>query len=200
MAKTNATTASTGSGGGITSPLTTKGDLWGFTTLDARFPVGSDHQILIANSAAPSGLSWSATQDGDIMKVSTYDPGGIASQLLSTAFAQTATNKRIKPRVVIVNAPGATPTTNTNNADFAKFTGLATAITSMTTNLSGSPSEDERIVFEFTDNGTPRAITWGSSFQSTTVTLPVTTVASTKLRVGFYWNSDASKWDCVAVA
>ena len=40
------------------SPLTTKGDLFGFTTVDARLPVGTDGQILSANSASAIGLTW----------------------------------------------------------------------------------------------------------------------------------------------
>lgn len=112
----------------------------------------------------------------------------------------TLTNKRITRRVVTVNAPGATPTTNSDNDDIAAFTGLGTAITSMTTNLSGTPVNGDLLEFRFTDDGTARGITWGTSFQSTTVTLPTTTVISTMLRVGFEWNSTASKWDCIAVA
>lgn len=44
----------------ITSPLTTKGDLWGFSTVDARLPVGTiNGQILQVNSGATLGLSYS---------------------------------------------------------------------------------------------------------------------------------------------
>lgn len=45
-------------GGGGASPLTTKGDLYTFTTVDARLPVGTDGLCLIANSADPTGLNW----------------------------------------------------------------------------------------------------------------------------------------------
>lgn len=128
----------------------------------------------------------------------TYTFPSITDTLAGIADAQTLTNKRITKRLITVNAPGATPTTNTNNTDIAKFTGLATAITSMTTNLSGTPVEGDMLMFQFLDNGTARAITWGASFGSTTVTLPTTTVISTLLRVGFQWNG--SIWQCIAVA
>lgn len=41
-----------------TSPLTTKGDLYGFSTLDARIPVGTNNQVLTADSAQALGLKW----------------------------------------------------------------------------------------------------------------------------------------------
>lgn len=47
-----------GGGGGGASPLTTKGDLYGFDTADARIPVGTDGQILVADSVDPLGVSW----------------------------------------------------------------------------------------------------------------------------------------------
>jgi len=41
-----------------TSPLTTKGDLYTFNTVNARLPVGLDTQILLADSTTPTGLKW----------------------------------------------------------------------------------------------------------------------------------------------
>jgi hypothetical protein len=40
------------------SPLTTKGDLYGFDTVDARIPIGTNGQVLTANSAQALGLEW----------------------------------------------------------------------------------------------------------------------------------------------
>lgn len=111
----------------------------------------------------------------------------------------TFTNKRITRRFVSVTQ-SATPTINTDNTDIASITGLAQAITSMTTNLSGSPVAGDYLMVQITDNGTARAITWGASFAATTIALPTTTVISTLLRVGFQWDTAASKWQCIAVA
>lgn len=40
------------------SPLTTKGDLLGFSTLNARVPIGTDGQTLVADSTQSLGLKW----------------------------------------------------------------------------------------------------------------------------------------------
>lgn len=45
-------------GGGASSPLTTKGDLWGFTTVDARVPVGANGTMPMADSAQSTGLKY----------------------------------------------------------------------------------------------------------------------------------------------
>src|SRR5690348_10135187 len=48
--------ASTGGGG--SSPLTTKGDIFGHSTVDARIPVGSDGQVITAASAQALGVAY----------------------------------------------------------------------------------------------------------------------------------------------
>lgn len=106
---------------------------------------------------------------------------------------------RTLKRVVVVTQ-SATPTINTDNVDIAQITALAQAITSMTTNLTGTPKAGDMLMLQITDNGTARAITWGASFASTTVTLPTTTVISTMLRVLFQRNNANTAWDCIALA
>jgi hypothetical protein len=43
---------------GTVSPLTTKGDLWTYSTVDARLGVGTNGQVLTAASGQATGLSW----------------------------------------------------------------------------------------------------------------------------------------------
>lgn len=51
-------------GGGATVPLTTKGDLYTFTTVGARLPVGNNAEVLVADSSTATGLKWSAAASG----------------------------------------------------------------------------------------------------------------------------------------
>lgn len=64
-----------GAGGGGGSPLTTKGDLFGYDTADARVPVGSDGQLLKADSADAQGVSW-ATQRAAVLVELNAPTGG----------------------------------------------------------------------------------------------------------------------------
>ena len=112
----------------------------------------------------------------------------------------TLTNKRVTPRVTAITTNFATPTINTDNCDFVDISGISTAITNMTTNLSGTPTNGQKLTVRLKDDGTGRAITWGTAFASRGGTLPTTTVASKMTTVGFIYNTASSLWGCVAVA
>jgi len=128
-------------------------------------------------------------------------PKAIADSTIPTAASTTTfTNKRITKRITTITS-NAAPTVNTDNCDCVTITAQAADITSMTTNLSGTPTDGQMIIISITDNGTARAITWGASFEASgNVSLPTTTVISTRLDVGFLYNTVTNKWRCVAVA
>lgn|SRR3990167_124054 len=94
----------------------------------------------------------------------------------------------------------ATPSINVDNVDLHRVTALAVNITSMTTNLSGTPRHGQKLVVEILDNGTSRTIAWGASFRSTlSATLPTATTISKLLRTGNMYDSADSIWECVGV-
>jgi len=49
---------------GAVSPLTTKGDVYTFSTSDARLGVGANNTVLTADSAEATGLKWAAPAGG----------------------------------------------------------------------------------------------------------------------------------------
>jgi hypothetical protein len=66
--------------------------------------------------------------------------------------------------------------------------------------VTGTPTDGQKLLVRIKDNGTARAITWGSSFVSSGVaTLLPTTVISKTHVVGFVYDSAAALWVCVAV-
>lgn len=119
--------------------------------------------------------------------------------LVARATADTLTNKRITSRIDTV-ATSATPTININTTDIFTITALSDNIVSFTSNLSGAPTNGQKLIIRILDAGAAKTIAWGTSFVSRGSTLPTTTVASKYLYVGFMYNSAAGVWDCVAVS
>lgn len=115
----------------------------------------------------------------------------------SISSTNTLTNKRVTPRVGSTTSSG-TPTIDTDAVDCYSITALAADITSMTTNLSGTPTNFQKLIIRIKDNGTSRAITWGASFEAKGVSLPTATTISKVLTVGFLYDTVTSKWGCVA--
>mgnify|MGYP001581088305 CR=1 FL=1 len=116
----------------------------------------------------------------------------------SISSTNTLTNKRMTKRTGTTTSH-ATPTINTDNVDAYFITAQAEAITSFTTNLSGTPTEGQGLLISITGTAA-RAITWGASFEASTVALPTTTVTTARLDVAFIWNSVSSKWRCTGSA
>jgi hypothetical protein len=100
---TNATQYYSGSAwvsiGGGSSPLTTKGDLYTYSTTDARLGVGTNGHVLTADSAEATGLKWAAAAGGGkVLQVvnassttattvttSTYTDGTITASITPTS-------------------------------------------------------------------------------------------------------------------
>ncbi len=95
-------------------------------------------------------------------------------------------------------ASSATPSINTDTTDCFSITALAADITSFTTNITGTPSNFQKLIIRIKDNGTSRNLTWGASFEAKGVSLPTATTISKVTTVGLIYDSVTSKWGCVA--
>lgn len=154
--------------------------------------------VAIANGGTGQTTGSAALTALGGMATATYDAANIAQQVLGTSAAQTASNKRITRRVGSTTS-SATPTINTDNYDVYELTAQAAAVTSFTTNLTGTPVDGDALIICITDNGTSQTLAWGSKFESSNnASLPTATIASTLLTIGFRWNTTTSKWHCVA--
>jgi hypothetical protein len=122
--------------------------------------------------------------------------------IVGTTDTQTLTNKRITPR--ISSTTSITSPLAWNSDNFDEYAATAQAV-SLTINAdAGTPTDGQKIIFRFKDNGVARTLTWttgtSKSFRAIGVVLPTTTVASKTVYVGCIYNNADSRWDAVAVA
>jgi len=125
-------------GGGGASPLTTQGDLFTFSTVDARLPVGTNGQVLSADSAETTGLKWVAAGAGDMILASvqtvtgakTFADNALLVQNPAETFAYTLQGAAIAA-ARILNLPLITAT------DTIAVLGLAQTVTAIKTHTVG---------------------------------------------------------------
>jgi hypothetical protein len=187
---------------------------------DASLPGASTGYVWTLSNAATGAGHWAAasggggaTPAGNFGNLQINRNGALAAPGSDSLDFESATgfsvkgdinttgvfNGRWKARVGSTTSSG-TPTINTDNVDIYKLTAQAADITSMTTNLSGTPNDGDVLEIQITGTAA-RAITWGSSFVSSTITLPTTTVTTATLTVILQYYVTSSygnnKWVCV---
>lgn len=163
--------------------------------------IGSTDFTLIGAASNTVGLTFKATGVGTGTGTATTP---INNLFLKGNFALTGNFTpagRITPRVNSAANYTSPLAWNSDNFDEYAATALANALTISAD--AGTPVDGQKIMFRFLDNGTPQTLTWttgsSKSFRAVGITLPTSTVANKVMYVGCIYNSNADRWDAVAV-
>lgn len=144
------------------SPLTTKGDLYGYSTQNARIPVGTNGQLLTADSSAATGVSWQnppitlPSQTGQSGKFLTTN-GSTASWaevVLTTVVSATQT----LPDAGVITRTG-------GRIERLKVQGTAGAAT-VTISASPAPIDGDQLFIQGMDDDNPVIVASGSTMFS----------------------------------
>ena len=143
------------------TPLTTKGDLFTFTTVDARLGIGTNNQILTADSAQATGMKW-ATPAAAASGL-TFITGATFSSAASVSFpASTFSSTYLAYKVIFVIESGTigavlssrfriSGTDNTTSNYYGRFYGIQANGTEISVGGGGVSSQACGVI-EHTNN------------------------------------------------
>ena len=95
----------------------------------------------------------------------------------------------------VISAATVTPTTAD---DLVVITAQAVGLT--LANPTGVAAQGQSLIIRIKDDGNSQTIAYGTQYRAIGVTLPVATVVSKTLYLGFIYNLDDTTWDCIGVA
>ena len=111
-----------------------------------------------------------------------------------------STQPLARPTPLVQYETTGTTITPLTRVDCVDITALASAVT--IANPNGTGFNFQKLIIRIKDNGTARAITWGSLYVAGGFPLPSTTVLSKIMTLGFFYNTANSlnKWQLVGYA
>lgn len=100
-------------------------------------------------------------------------------------------------KTIIQSVTNAATITPREKDDCIDITAIAQAFT--IANPLGNAHNFDKLLIRVKDNGTARAITWGSAYAAGANPLPTTTVLSKVLVMGFMYETGSSVWRLVGI-
>lgn len=208
-----------------------KGDLAVGTGADtaSRLEVGTNGQVLTADSAEATGVKWAAG-GGDVSAAVILAPTAstrnvvqptdatVIPFILKGAAAQTANLQEwqnsagtvlgsigsggaLSARITPRVTSEASSATSTPTADSVdQWNITALAVANALAAPTGTPTDGQKLIIRIKDNGTARALTWNAIYRAMGTALPSTTVISKTLYLGFIYNVADIRWDLVVAA
>jgi hypothetical protein len=167
-------------GGGLSSPLTTKGDVWGYSTTNARVAVGTNGQILTADSTAATGVAWATPAGGGGMtSIASGSLSGSSLSLTSISGsykslqlvlrnAQFSTNTDWRMRINNNTGSIYTSTTISNYQNTFQSGGRSNKTYWDVTNQNPAASTGSTWIYDFADYAnttSPKMVTGSGSFK-----------------------------------
>lgn len=141
----------------------------------------------VHNSDSTKADLTSPTFTGD-PKAPTATRGDADTSIATTAFVRTPSIQSVSSSATV---------TPTFADDMVLITAQAAALN--LANPTGTAIDGLGIVIRIKDNGTARAITYGTQYRAIGVTLPTTTVISKTHYLAMVFNNTDTKWDVLAV-
>ena len=177
-------------GGGLTSPLTTKGDIWVYGTGDTRLPVGTDGHTLVADSSTATGLAYAAPAAGGGKLLQVVSGTLTASTSTnSTSYSDTGLSATITPSaatskiMILLNAPGAAAYAGTNQTDVRGLFRLLRTSTTINAGTIGIYNQASAS----SQNHTPPYFAYVDSPNTTSATTYKITYRSISASIDFYF-------------
>jgi hypothetical protein len=194
---------------GTASPLTTKGDIWGYDTTNNRIPVGTNGQVLTADSTNALGVSWQTPSSGGMTLLSTTNLSGTTTTISSinqsyinlfvvfqNPYLASSQYIRVNPNATIATVPvrilgGSTTVAQLNSIESPDFLGTTSNAAYQNIVLSINNYADSTYGKTFTwygiSNGSPSGSFFASGVfasSSAITSLAVTTVNGTATYAG----------------